>query len=168
MTVHGHPSLVLGGGRPGRGEAGAGHLYGDHSGGQVGAGRSLQRPLHTPCRRQFLTGEDELSRHLPVSLTAPLSAQLGNFLRRSEADVADTLELLSLLDEAPGAHLPLLAPQQVVRAVAGHERVVRPLWSLYLDLNLFGLLGNVQTGMIFLLLSQHGRVPLLSVLLDAV
>ena len=45
MAVHRHPGPVLGGGRPGGGQAGAGHLYWDDSGGEggeVGAGGSFQ------------------------------------------------------------------------------------------------------------------------------
>ena len=45
MAVHRHPGPVLGGGRPGGGQAGAGHFYWDDSGGEsgeVGAGGSFQ------------------------------------------------------------------------------------------------------------------------------
>ena len=45
---------------------------------------------------------------------------------------------------------------------------MRPLRSLNLDLDLLRLLGNVDAGVVFLLLSQGGVVPLLPVLLGAV
>ena len=77
MTVYSHPGLVLGGRRPGGGQAGAGDFNRDHSGGQVGAGGSLPGLLHRPTKRLFLTCEDELARRLAVCLAGPCPS---NFL----------------------------------------------------------------------------------------
>ena len=167
--MHSHPGPVLGGGRPGRGQAGAGHLYWDDSGGEVGAGGSLQRFLHSSgwswsCLL-FLAGEDELTRHFPVSLAGPLlGGRRLDLLGGGEADVPHALEFLPLPHEAPGTDLSLWGAVEVVATEAGDHGVVGPLRSLYLDLNLFGLLRNVQAGVIFLLLSQSGGIILLSAL----
>jgi len=173
--VYCHPGPVLGSGGPGGGQAGAGHLYGNHSRGEsreVCAGGSLQGFLCSPCWL-FLAGEDELAGHFPVRIPGSHFPCLGsarplNLSGSCEADVAHTLEFLSLPHETPGAHLPLRGLAQAVRAEAGHQGVVRPLRSLYLDLNLFGLLRNVQAGVIFLLLSECGAIILLSALFGAV
>lgn len=180
MTMYCHPGPVLGSGGPGGGEAGAGHLYGDDPGGesgQVGAGGSFQTFLRTSCWwLRFLAGEDELARYLPVSLTRPqphisclLTATRLDLLRGGEADVPHALELLALPHQAPGTDLSLRAAVEAVRTEAGHQGVVGPLRSLYLDLNLFGFLSNVQAGVIFFLLSQlGGGIILLPGLLGAV
>ena len=173
MAMHCHPGPVLGGGRPGRGQAGAGHLYWDDSGGEVGAGGSLQSLLHSSgwswsCL-QFLAGEDKLAGHFPVGLAGPLlGAGRLDLLGGGEADVPDALELLSLPHEAPGADLSLRAAVEAVDTEAWHQGVVGPLRSLDLDLNLFGLLRNVEAGVIFLLLSECGAIILLSVLFGAI
>ena len=177
-----HPGPVLGGGRPGGGQAGAGHLYWDDSGGdggEVGAGGSFQGFLHSSCWSSlFLAGENQLAGHFSLSQPGPrphLSGLLGaarclELLGGGEADVPHALEFLSLPHEAPGTDLPLLALVDAVATEAGDHGVVGPLRSLYLDLNLFGLLRNVQAGVIFLLLSQSGGIILLPglALLDAV
>jgi len=173
MSMHCHPGSILRGWRPGSGQAGAGHLYRDDSGGEVGAGGSL----HTLqgflqgsgwCLL-FLAGEDELTRHFPVSLAGPLlSARRLDLLGGGEADVPHALELLSLPHEAPGTDLSFRPAVETVDTEARHQGVVRPLRSLYLDLNLFGLLRNVQAGVIFLLLSECGAIILLSALFGAV
>ena len=169
-----HPGPVLGGGRPGGGQAGAGHLYWDDSGGEggeVGAGRSFQRCLDSPCWSwQFLAGEDELAGHLPVRLPRPrlLAGGRLDLPGGGEADVPDTLELLALPHQAPGADLSLGPPGEAVTAEAGHQGVVRSLGSLDLDLDLFWFLGDVQTGVIFLLLSHPGGGLVLSALPGAV
>ena len=177
--MHCHPGPVLGGGRPRGGEAGAGHLDRDDSGGEggeVGAGRSFQRCLDSPCWSwQFLAGEDELAGHLPVRLPRPrprLSRLLAggrlDLPGGGEADVPDTLELLALPHQAPGADLSLGPAGEAVTAEAGHQGVVRSLGSLDLDLDLFWFLGDVQTGVIFLLLSHPGGGLVLSALPGAV
>ena len=170
-----HPGPVLGGGGPGPRHREPGELYGDHSGGEVGAGARLERGLKGPPGHSLvllLTGEDEL-RLLPsglppvvpprgghghvLPLDGHLSARRGNLLGGCEADVPHTLELASLLDQALGDHSLPLRPgartQQVVRTcvmMLGNQFV----GALYRDLNLLWFSGHVKTRVIISLTLQ--------------
>ena len=128
----------------------------------------------------LLTGEDQLrllSPRLPPVIAPPrggqvppldgdLSAGRGNLLGGCEADVAHTLELAALLDEALGDHgLPLppgARTEQVVRAgvlMSGNQFVAR---ALNRDLDLLWFSGHVKTRVIMPLTLQ-ARVTLVLV-----